>query len=126
MLRTKLVRPAFIGRVAATASSTPLRQASKAPAWLSSSALRPEARSFPCLSVSLLQPRRLYSSEAEAAGAAKETSAPSDERVTRFSDLAKLGVDDSLVTAITQGMGYDTMTDVQTMTINPALAGKDL
>ncbi|KAK2067505.1 hypothetical protein P8C59_001242 [Phyllachora maydis] len=72
------------------------------------------------------EPRRLYSSEAEAAGAAKETSAPSDERVTRFSDLAKLGVDDSLVTAITQGMGYDTMTDVQTMTINPALAGKDL
>lgn len=46
--------------------------------------------------------------------------------VTQFADLVKLGVDPNLVSAITQGMGYDKMTEVQTLTINPAMKGVDL
>lgn len=46
--------------------------------------------------------------------------------ITRFADLSALGVHESLISAITQGMGYETMTDVQSMSINPALQGKDL
>lgn len=46
--------------------------------------------------------------------------------ITRFADLNALGVHDSLIRAITEGFGYEKMTDVQSMSINPALQGKDL
>lgn len=46
--------------------------------------------------------------------------------VTRFADLVHLGVDQNLVDALVNGMGYETMTEVQTMTINPAMKGVDL
>ncbi|KAI1142297.1 DEAD-domain-containing protein [Hypoxylon sp. FL0543] len=46
--------------------------------------------------------------------------------VTRFEDLKRLGVDERIVRAITQDMKYDEMTEVQSLTINPALKGVDL
>ncbi|KAJ8128470.1 hypothetical protein O1611_g5164 [Lasiodiplodia mahajangana] len=71
---------------------------------------------------------RLYSSQSAAAQANREgefapvPSAP----VTRFSELSQLGVNERLVQALTQGMGYDAMTEVQSMAINPALKGTDM
>lgn len=46
--------------------------------------------------------------------------------VNRFEDLKNLGVNERIVRAITQDMGYETMTEVQALTINPALKGTDL
>jgi ATP-dependent RNA helicase MSS116 len=37
-----------------------------------------------------------------------------------------LGVHPKLVENITNGMGYEKMTSVQSMTINPAISGVDL
>ncbi|TGJ82990.1 hypothetical protein E0Z10_g5770 [Xylaria hypoxylon] len=70
----------------------------------------------------------LYSTESAAAQANREgefapvPSAP----VTRFGELSQLGVNDRLIEALTRGMGYDAMTEVQAMTINPALKGSDM
>ncbi|KAL1842881.1 hypothetical protein VTJ49DRAFT_3898 [Mycothermus thermophilus] len=67
---------------------------------------------------------RFYS--AAAPSPAQPSSDASSEPITRFADLPKLGVSDSLVRSITQGMGYENMTPIQAMTINAALAGKDV
>lgn len=71
---------------------------------------------------------RLYSQESAAAHPqpVTEDSPASLNQVTQFADLAKLGVNSRIVKAITEDMKYDTMTEVQTMTINPALKGTDL
>ncbi|KAK7748551.1 hypothetical protein SLS53_000571 [Cytospora paraplurivora] len=47
-------------------------------------------------------------------------------RVTRFADLEALGVHENILKAILEDMQYETMTDVQSMSINPALQGKDI
>lgn len=65
---------------------------------------------------------RFYSSESAAA----ESSSPHQEPITRFADLAQLGVHERVVRSITKGMKYENMTDVQSMTVTPALAGKDM
>ncbi|KAI0870960.1 DEAD-domain-containing protein [Hypoxylon argillaceum] len=71
---------------------------------------------------------QLYSVESAAAQANREgefapvPSAP----VTRFSELSRLGVNPHLVRSLTEGMGYDAMTEVQAMAINPALKGTDM
>ncbi|KAI0967048.1 DEAD-domain-containing protein [Xylaria arbuscula] len=71
---------------------------------------------------------RLYSVESAAAQANRQdefapvASAP----VSRFSELSRLGVNEGLVQALTKGMGYDAMTEVQSMTINSALKGVDM
>ncbi|KAK4176703.1 P-loop containing nucleoside triphosphate hydrolase protein [Triangularia setosa] len=65
---------------------------------------------------------RFYSSES---AAQQENSTPSG-RITKFRDLETLGVNNALVKSITEGMKYEDMTEVQSMTINAALAGKDL
>jgi ATP-dependent RNA helicase MSS116 len=68
---------------------------------------------------------RFYSSEAAAADAkAIEETVPGD--VVNFVDLSQLGVHKNLLDAITKDMGYDTMTPVQSQTINPALKGTDM
>ena len=67
---------------------------------------------------------RSYSS-ATAEQVEQDVGAPSGP-ITRFADLESLGVHDTLLKAITQDMGYETMTDVQSMTIAPGLAGKDM
>lgn len=46
--------------------------------------------------------------------------------VTRFAELAPLGVHDNVLKAILDDMRYETMTDVQAQSINPALQGKDM
>ncbi|KAK3943880.1 P-loop containing nucleoside triphosphate hydrolase protein [Diplogelasinospora grovesii] len=65
---------------------------------------------------------RFYSSEAAAPAPTEET----QELVTKFADLRSLGVHQRLVSAITQGMKYENMTPVQSMTINSGLSGKDI
>jgi ATP-dependent RNA helicase MSS116, mitochondrial len=78
---------------------------------------------------SQLNPARQFAirfySEAAAQQAPVEEDGPSSP-VTRFADLTQLGVNSSLVDAITKGMGYESMTEVQSMTINPAMRGIDL
>lgn len=49
-----------------------------------------------------------------------------EDLVTRFADLPSLGVHEHLVRSLTDTLGYETMTEVQSKTISPALAGKDL
>jgi ATP-dependent RNA helicase MSS116 len=119
MMRTCLLRQAAATRVALAArpAHAAFRASSAAlalsrPAQSAASVYRPPS--------SLL---RFYSSES----AAPETSsnAPSGP-ITRFADLPQLGVNERLVYSITKGMGYENMTDVQSMTINAALAGKDV
>lgn len=46
--------------------------------------------------------------------------------VTRFADLSTLGVHPNILRSIVDDMGYESMTDVQSMSINPALQGKDM
>lgn len=71
---------------------------------------------------------RLYSTESAAAQANREGEfAPVAEApISRFSELGKLGVNQGLVDALTRGMGYENMTEVQSMTINSALKGVDM
>jgi ATP-dependent RNA helicase MSS116 len=71
---------------------------------------------------------RLYSAESAAAQANREGefAAVSSAPASRFSELSQLGVNDRLVEALTKGMGYDNMTEVQSMAINPALKGTDM
>lgn len=70
---------------------------------------------------------RLYSEEAAAHPNTHVEDSPAGiYDITKFEDLAKLGVNERLIRAITQDMRYDTMTDVQSLTINPALKGVDL
>ena len=50
-----------------------------------------------------------------------------DAPITRFDQLEKQGlVNRNIVRAITQDMGLETMTEVQTRTINQALKGTDM
>ncbi|KAJ2989250.1 hypothetical protein NUW58_g3567 [Xylaria curta] len=70
---------------------------------------------------------RLYTAQSAAVQANQEAeSAVSSASVTQFAELSQLGVDKHLIAALTEGMGYDTMTEVQSMTINPALKGTDM
>lgn len=67
---------------------------------------------------------RSYSGTSAAAATQNETS--SNGSITRFADLRSLGVHENIVRAIVDDMKYETMTDVQAMSINPALRGKDM
>ncbi|KAI9171168.1 ATP-dependent RNA helicase cyt-19 [Paramyrothecium foliicola] len=64
-------------------------------------------------------------SSAAAAQEAEAPSAPAGE-ITRFEDLSSLGVHRNLIKAITEDMGYETMTPVQAKTIVSALKGTDI
>lgn len=64
-------------------------------------------------------------SSAAAAQAAEAPSTPNAE-ITRFEDLRSLGVHPNLLKAITEDMGYETMTPVQAKTIVSALKGTDI
>ena len=69
---------------------------------------------------------RFYASEAAAAQEQDPSSDATSGLITRFADLTKLDVDKNLVAALVQGMGYEKMTEVQSLTINPAMKGIDL
>ncbi|KAL2135985.1 hypothetical protein VTI74DRAFT_6034 [Chaetomium olivicolor] len=118
-MRTSLLRQAAASRVALAArpAQAALRASSAAlavtrPSQSIAAVYRPAS--------ALL---RFYSSEA---AAAHSEQSGSSQLVTRFADIPKLGVHQQIANSITQGMGYETMTDVQAMTINHALAGKDI
>lgn len=85
----------------------------------------PSRRNAPLNIKTLTLACRLYSTEAVAQDAGKgQNSAQGD--ITKFADLAQLGVHENLLSAIVRDMEYETMTPVQAMTINPALKGNDM
>ncbi|KAJ4420678.1 ATP-dependent RNA helicase cyt-19, mitochondrial [Neurospora sp. IMI 360204] len=115
-MRTSVLRQAGLCRAALAARH--LQISSKPSAALLSQVTRAAAvQSLPSASLP-----RFYSAEATA----QSNTAASNGLVTRFADLASLGVHENVVRAITHGMGYENMTEVQSMTISPALKGKDI
>lgn len=46
--------------------------------------------------------------------------------ITKFRDLTSLGVHQNIIRSLVDDMKYETMTDVQAQSINPALSGKDM
>lgn len=124
MFKASFPRHARLGNVARRQLSTfssfrPLRIQSLEQNQLSAArlTLRPSH-------LSALVPR-FYSSEAVAEQRNDDVKSGS-EHVTKFADMSRLGVHERLVSAITEGMGYEDMTDVQSSTINAALRGTDL
>lgn len=69
---------------------------------------------------------RWYSEAAEASASEQASQDQSPSAPTRFDELPALGVHPNLVKSITQGMGYETLSEVQSKTIIPALKGTDL
>ena len=69
---------------------------------------------------------RQYSSGGEATSPVRESGSQDAEPITQFSDMKLLNVDDAIIHAVTRGMGYQNMTEVQSLTLEPALVGKDL
>lgn len=132
MFKTSLQRQAQLGHVARRQiSSFALRSSRPGRSFVALSNLQTWSQTTTIRSSSLLPQSllpRFYSSESAAVredeGAGQGES--SSGLVTRFADLVKLGVDPNLVQALTKGMGYETMTEVQSLTINPAMKGVDL
>lgn len=118
-MKTSLLRHAAATRVAFAVrpAQASLRASSAALALTRTS--RPAAAVYRPAS-SLL---RFYSSESAAPQTPDDGSS---SLITRFADLPRLGVHDRLVNSLTNVLKYETMTDVQSMTINAALAGKDV
>lgn len=115
-MRTSVLRQAGLCRAALAARH--IQISSKPSAALLNQVARVAAvQSLPSASIP-----RFYSAEATA----QTDNAGSNGLVTRFADLASLGVHENVVRAITHGMGYENMTEVQSMTISPALKGKDI
>jgi len=76
---------------------------------------------------SIILASRNYSSEATAVDAEVVSEATTTtEEVVKFDELTQRGVHQNLLNAITKDMRYDTMTPVQSKTINPALKGTDM
>jgi ATP-dependent RNA helicase MSS116 len=119
MMKTSLLRQAAAARVALAV------RPAQAAFRVSSTAL-PFSRSSPN-SPAVYRPAssllRFYSSES-AAPATTDGARPG--RITRFADLPQIGVHERLVASLTRGMKYETMTEVQSSTINAALAGRDV
>ena len=121
MMKTGVMRQARVYRVALQAA-TRVRIAPRAfPSALSALSSAPKALAAPSIH-SLTSLARYYSSEA----AASPEEAQSPTLITKFADLADLGVNPRIVSSITKGMGYEDMTAVQSLTINAALNGVDL
>ncbi|KAL1594549.1 hypothetical protein SLS60_010309 [Paraconiothyrium brasiliense] len=91
---------------------------------LSTSAVRITAPRIPAIAKAAFhQSARWQQIAAEAA----EEQSTQNEPVTRFADLATRGlVHPNIVNTLTRQMKLDTMTDVQTRTINEALSGVDV
>lgn len=121
MLRNGLRHCAQRATSAASASTLlRTRAALSVPRLQVSFAVRPLSSFKPISSAA-----RAYSTEADAsAELVQETAAPGE--VTKFRDLAALGVHNNLLSSIIDGMGYESMTQVQAKTINPALKGTDM
>ncbi|KAK4165888.1 ATP-dependent RNA helicase [Cladorrhinum sp. PSN259] len=118
MMKTSLLRSAAACRVAFAAR--PLQIVSRSSTSARAAARASLSASY-CPASSLL---RFYSSES--AAQKEDPHASSNGLITKFADLSNVGVHKALVSAITQGMNYETMTEVQSMAISPALSGKDI
>lgn len=119
MMKSSLLRQAAVCRVALAARPAQVALRASSAALALSRASRTTSSLYRPVS-SLV---RFYSSES---AAPERSGHAASGLVTRFTDLGSLGVHERLVEAITRGMGYESMTDVQTLTINSALAGKDM
>ncbi|KAK4193699.1 ATP-dependent RNA helicase cyt-19, mitochondrial [Podospora australis] len=117
MMRSNILRHAAACRVAIAARPVQIASRVSASALASSrtSSLAVACRPFNSL-------LRFYSSES---AAVSEELAQSDV-ITKFRDLESVGVHRAIVRSIVNGMKYEDMTTVQSLTIKPALAGKDL
>ncbi|KAK3906298.1 P-loop containing nucleoside triphosphate hydrolase protein [Staphylotrichum tortipilum] len=123
MMKTSLLRQAAARRAVASATALPARLAFRSSSGLLSLS-RPSqsAASLVCRPLSSSLPR-FYSSES---AAAESTEGAANGLITQFKDMIQLGVHERIVSSITDHMGYQDMTEVQSMTINAALAGKDV
>ncbi|OTB19921.1 hypothetical protein K445DRAFT_18463 [Daldinia sp. EC12] len=126
MFKSSLQRHARLGNLARRQLSTLVSQQIRSrPVVASCQRLaQSERQVVPLRQIAL----RLYSQQSATAYSSTQTddSPASIYNVTRFEDLTKLGVDERIIRAITVDMKYDTMTEVQSLTINPALKGVDL
>ncbi|KAI0171881.1 DEAD-domain-containing protein [Hypoxylon sp. FL1284] len=125
MFRSSLQRHVRVGNQARQLSAFASRQLRSQPLIASHQAWpQPGVRLQSLRQVAL----RFYSEGSAAASPQIETreSSSPPETVTKFADLTRLGVNQAIVQAITDDMGYETMTEVQSKTINPALKGTDL
>ena len=120
MMKTGVMRQARLCRVALQAASRVRIAPRTFPSALSALSSAPKAVAAPSANA-LTSLARYYSS---AAAASQE--APDSGLITKFADMADLGVNPRIVKSITEGMGYESMTDVQSRTINAALKGTDL
>lgn len=115
-------RPASISRVFRAASST-FRIPSTRPSTLSLTFQNPAK---PALEARWLHVSQFRCQEAVAQHSERHDSRPSRE-INKFNELVEHNlVHPNVVKAITEGMGHQTMTQVQSMTINQALQGSDM
>jgi len=120
--------PASISRVFRAASTT-IRVPSTRPSTLSlsfQSTLKPLEARWVHESSQLKSGYRDHrpSEPADAPRGQREDNSP---KITKFAELAEQNlVHPNVVDAIIKGMGHETMTEVQTMTINQALQGTDV
>lgn len=121
MMKTGVMRQARVYRVALQAATRVRIAPRTLPSALSALSSAPKALAAPSIN-SLASLARYYSSEA----AASNEQDQQPKLVTKFAGLADLGVNPRIVSSITQGMGYEDMTPVQSRTIEAALNGTDL
>jgi ATP-dependent RNA helicase MSS116, mitochondrial len=132
MLRSLALRSPGVSRCVSNIVSPSIRHV---PGRILQASIRRDYLQFSSRPLQHLQ-SRLYSSEASAPTVAQVTQDSQDAQdahhdsapgpITRYADLEHLGVHASIINSIVHGMGYETMTDVQAMTIAPALRGKDM
>ncbi|CAK7206539.1 hypothetical protein SEUCBS139899_009335 [Sporothrix eucalyptigena] len=133
MFRTAVLRAARLPRAAGVSSSSivaGLRNVALPTTRSMAQTAALQSRAVPAL-LQVAQFARYYSDNATATATAEssvqtESETASSGLITRFADLNKLGVHENLIKNLTQNLGYETMTPVQSMTISPALAGKDM
>jgi ATP-dependent RNA helicase MSS116 len=130
MLKTTLSRQSRLCLAAARNVQVASKVASRP---VPQSFLAPRTRIVSRNAISVLsrsQPR-LYSTEAAEAAHTDAPTEPAKEarvhrEVSKFSEMPQIGVYEPIVSAITRGFKYEDMTDVQRLTINAALDGKDM
>lgn len=128
MFRTAILRAARVPRAAAAPSASVV--ASLRPAALRTAGLAQtvsfQSRAVPAVSQVARFARNYSSATAEATRDQDVDDLSSNGLLTKFSELADIGIHENLVRSITEGMKYENMTPVQSKTITPALDGRDM
>jgi ATP-dependent RNA helicase MSS116, mitochondrial len=117
MLRGAILRPLRLCRLGCAAAGVSGSRPAIAPArqWRTLAA-----------APSLLNPMPSYRGYHDAAAEANILPVAEAGQITKFSQLSGAGVHPNLEAAITRGMGFEDMTDVQSLTLKGALSGKDV